>query len=111
VPRGAVEEVTGSVYGRAEARGLGHSRGMSSEKFWFNVRTRQVEQGPQSLSTDRLGPYDTHDEAARALEKARRRAEAWAREEEQEDEWGAPTGGAPTGVDLEALAEEGERES
>jgi hypothetical protein len=33
------------------------------ETYWFNTRTREVEEGPQSLSVDRLGPFATRDGA------------------------------------------------
>jgi hypothetical protein len=85
---------------------------MSSDKFWFNVRTREVEHGSLSPSKDRLGPYDTHAEAAQALERARSRSVAWDEEEAKEDEWGASggdprSGGASTGIDTDALGEQG----
>jgi len=61
----------------------------SADKFYFNTRTRKVEQGPRSMAKDRLGPYDTYAEAAQALERARRRSEAWDEEDAREDDWGA----------------------
>jgi len=82
-----------------------HSGGMSidshDDKFFFNTRTREVEQGPRSMAKDRLGPYDTYGEAARALDKARERAVAWDEEEKADDDWGAPTG-----VDLDELKDD-----
>lgn len=85
---------------------------MSADKFWFNVRTRQVEQGPQSSATDRLGPYETYAEAAQALERARQRTLAWDDQDEEDEDWGAPTttpasGGSATGLDVDALGAEG----
>lgn len=47
-----------------------------SEKFWFNTKTNQVEFGRQSLSLDRLGPFDSEEEAGRALEIIANRAKA-----------------------------------
>ena len=35
-------------------------------KYWFNQKTRQVETGPKSLAMNRLGPFDSYEEAARA---------------------------------------------
>lgn len=55
------------------------------ETYWFNTRTRQVEEGAQSLSVDRLGPFETRDEAARAEEIIAERAKKWAEEEAAED--------------------------
>ena len=51
------------------------------DRFWFNTRTGEVEEGRQSAWTDRLGPFKTRDEAARALETARKRTEAWDEED------------------------------
>ncbi|MFT4233285.1 MAG: methionine aminopeptidase [Leucobacter sp.] len=49
--------------------------------YWFNTRTREVEEGPQSLSVDRLGPFATREEAARAEEIVAERARKWAEED------------------------------
>jgi len=51
-------------------------------QWWYNHRTGEVEEGPQSLGVDRDGPYATREEAARAPEIAAERARAWAAEEE-----------------------------
>jgi hypothetical protein len=56
-----------------------------SEQFWFNTRTGEVEVGQQSLSHDRIGPFETRSEAARALEIIAERAKKIAEEEELED--------------------------
>ncbi|MDQ2623784.1 MAG: SPOR domain-containing protein [Actinomycetota bacterium] len=83
----------------------------TGDKFYFNVRTRKVEQGTLSPAKDRLGPYDTHAEATLALERARSRSVAWDEEDEAKDEWGvAPggnpqSGGAATGIDLDEVAD------
>ena len=42
-----------------------------------------VEYGPQSLGSDRDGPYATEADARRAPEIARERARAWAADEEE----------------------------
>ncbi|MDO4241817.1 MAG: SPOR domain-containing protein [Microbacteriaceae bacterium] len=60
----------------------------NSEKYWFNTKTGQVEQGAQSLSSDRLGPFDTAEEAANAQQKVQDRAAEWQAEEAAEDSWG-----------------------
>ncbi len=67
-----------------------------SEKYWYNLRTGQVGQGFESPSSERAGPFDTAEEAAKAPEIARERAKAWAEEEQREDDWGssADAGGA-----------------
>jgi hypothetical protein len=54
-------------------------------QFFFNVRTGLVEElEEKSQSKDLLGPYPTAEEAARALETARERTEAW---EEEDRRW------------------------
>ena len=47
-------------------------------EWWYNHRTGEVEEGPQSLGADRDGPIATREEAQRAPEIARERAKAWA---------------------------------
>lgn len=53
-------------------------------RYWFNSKTKQVEEGPKSLGLDRIGPFATRQEAQRAesiiLEKAKK-----LREEDEED--------------------------
>ena len=69
-----------------------------SEKYWYNLRTGEVEKGFESPSVDRAGPFDTPEEAASAPEVIRRRSRAWAEEEAREDSWGAGTvSGEPAG--------------
>lgn len=55
------------------------------ETYWFNTQTGEVEDGPQSLSIDRLGPFHTREEAERANEIVAERARKWAEEDAQED--------------------------
>ena len=38
----------------------------SGEQWWYNHKTGEVEQGPQSLGSDRDGPYASEAEARRA---------------------------------------------
>ncbi len=54
-------------------------------QYWFNTKTEMVETGPQSLSLDRIGPFDSFDEAKRALEIIAERAKRIAEDEELED--------------------------
>jgi len=56
----------------------------TNDDFWFNVRTRTVEQGRQSSWEHRLGPYPTREAAERALEDAHQRTEAW---DDEDEEW------------------------
>lgn len=46
--------------------------------YWFNVDTGAVETDEtRSQGATVMGPYDTEDAAARALESARERTESW----------------------------------
>ena len=54
-------------------------------KYWFNIRTKQVEVGLKSSSEDRIGPFDSAAEAANAEAIVKARAQAWAEQERQED--------------------------
>jgi hypothetical protein len=51
-------------------------------RYWYNVVTHEVEEDAQSDWTQLLGPYDTREEAAKALEKVAKRNEAWEAGEE-----------------------------
>ena len=50
-------------------------------QWWYNYKTKHVEEGPQSLGSDRDGPFDTREEAARAPEIIAERARRWAAED------------------------------
>jgi hypothetical protein len=54
-------------------------------KYWFNIRTRQVELGLKSSSEDRIGPFDNETEAANAEAIVKARADAWRQQESEED--------------------------
>jgi hypothetical protein len=54
-------------------------------KYWFNVRTKQVELGLKSSSEDRIGPFETEAEAAKAEAIVKARSEAWRAQESEED--------------------------
>ena len=54
-------------------------------EYYFNTRTRQVEElENKSQSKDLLGPYPTREAAAAALETARARTESW---DEEDRKW------------------------
>jgi hypothetical protein len=53
-------------------------------KWWFNLKTHKVEFGLKSHALDRLGPFESEEEASRALEIVRQRSKSWATEEENE---------------------------
>ncbi|HYY12157.1 MAG TPA: hypothetical protein VE781_14570 [Kineosporiaceae bacterium] len=51
---------------------------MTAQRYWYNIATHHVEtDADPGRSGDRLGPYRSADEAARALESARLRTLAW----------------------------------
>lgn len=55
-------------------------------KFWYNIHTGEVEVGFESPSVDRVGPFDTHEQAEHALQTLRENSERWAAEEAAENE-------------------------
>ncbi len=57
---------------------------MAKDEYWFNTKTNQVEIGKQSLSLERLGPFETFEEAKNALQIIALRANAL-RDEDAED--------------------------
>lgn len=57
----------------------------ASETYWYNTRTGEVEEGPQSLSIDRLGPFSTREEAARGPEIVEERARKIREEDDLDD--------------------------
>ncbi len=56
-----------------------------STQYWYNMKTGQVEKGYVSSVVDRVGPFATEAEAARALEKLHENSAKWAAEEEASD--------------------------
>lgn len=55
-----------------------------SQEYWFNIKTKTVEVGKQSLSLDRIGPFATYEEAARGEQIIADKAQEL-REEDLED--------------------------
>ncbi|MBD8020875.1 hypothetical protein [Brevibacterium gallinarum] len=54
-----------------------------AEKYWFNTKTGKVEHGPQSNWENRMGPYDTAEEAEQALAKAAENTKQWDAEDKE----------------------------
>jgi hypothetical protein len=54
-------------------------------QFWYNMHTGEVEQGFQSPSADRVGPFPTRDEAEHALDILRANSAKWAEEDRAND--------------------------
>ena len=50
--------------------------------WWYNHKTGQVEEGPQSLGSDRDGPFSSRAEAERAPQIAKERAAQWNSEDD-----------------------------
>ncbi|WP_425481710.1 SPOR domain-containing protein [Kocuria coralli] len=46
-------------------------------EYWYNLRTREVETGPQSDYSQLMGPYATREEAQRALQTAAQKTKEW----------------------------------
>lgn len=57
---------------------------MADDKFYFNPTTGEVTQGKVASWDNRMGPYDTREEAAHALEIAAQRNKA---ADEADEEW------------------------
>jgi hypothetical protein len=57
----------------------GHDAVMSDddERWYYCLRHKTVEQGQVCPNSDRLGPYETREEAEGAIAKAAERTEAW----------------------------------
>lgn len=58
---------------------------MAKDEYWFNTKTLQVEIGKQSLSLERIGPFDSLEEARRAPEIIAERAKRI--RDEDAEEW------------------------
>ena len=54
-------------------------------QFWFNIKTKMVEKGLKSSSLDRVGPFDSEQEALNAEQVIKQRSETWREEEESEE--------------------------
>ena len=57
----------------------------STEYWWYNIRTRRVEFGLQSKSLDRVGPFETEDQAKNAPQLIAERAAKWEKSEREEN--------------------------
>ena len=52
------------------------------KEFWFNTKTGEVEVGKQTLAVYRIGPFSSREEAQKAYEILKSRAEKWDEEDE-----------------------------
>ena len=53
-------------------------------RWWYDLVNKRVETDSGGPNSQRLGPFDTEEEAANALETARKRNEEW---DNDENEW------------------------
>ena len=53
-------------------------------EFYFNTQMHEVEEGRRSDLSVLMGPYPTREAAARALETAHERTEAWDRQDQED---------------------------
>jgi hypothetical protein len=58
--------------------------------WWFNLNTQAVEEGEGDPNSQRLGPYETQQEAAGVLDRMRQRNETW----DEQDRWPGEPGGS-----------------
>jgi len=58
--------------------------------YWYCLKHRAVEGHEGCKNADRLGPYPTESEAARALEKVKERNEQWDEDPNWNDESAEP---------------------
>ncbi|WIM67031.1 hypothetical protein QP027_07805 [Corynebacterium breve] len=63
---------------------------MADEKYFYNPKTGEVTQGKEGSWDDRMGPYDTEQEARDALKIAEARNQQAEAQEEADDDWGQP---------------------
>jgi hypothetical protein len=66
--------IPGSLFTEAMAM---DDDGHDKVEYFFNTRTQMVEKGRQSSWEHLMGPYDSPEEAANAMEIARKRSQAW----------------------------------
>jgi len=55
-------------------------------QWYYNRKTGEVEEGPKSLGSDRDGPFDSREDAARAPQIIAERSRKWAEEDARDDE-------------------------
>ena len=61
--------------------------------FWWCIDHKSVEEGLGCGSTTRIGPYDTQQQAATALERVKKREGEQAEKDQQiEKKWGPKKG-------------------
>ncbi|MEU5425485.1 hypothetical protein AB0H73_07730 [Streptomyces olivoreticuli] len=61
-------------------------------EWYYCLKHGVVEEGPECRAADRMGPYETREEAAHAMETARQRNEEWQEDPRWNDDGGRPSG-------------------
>lgn len=69
----------------SDSEGPGFSSDETRSTWWYNLTTGAVEHGMQSQSKDRVGPFDSEDAAAHALDTLRANSEKWAADDAADD--------------------------
>ncbi|RNE49550.1 hypothetical protein [Corynebacterium alimapuense] len=62
----------------------------NEQKWYFNPTTGEIDQGKKSSWANRMGPYDTREDAASALKIAAKRNADIDAAESEDDDWGKP---------------------
>ncbi len=57
-----------------------------SERWWYCLKHMRVEPDSGCPNKSRMGPYDSAEEASRALETAARRNEEWASQDNEPEQ-------------------------
>jgi hypothetical protein len=70
--------------------------GDPGHEFWVNLTSGEVEEGRQSSTVDRMGPYATREAAQHAFDTAARRTQQWDEDDRRwnDDSWPADSGDA-----------------
>ena len=53
-------------------------------EYWWSMKNNRVEEGPGDPGDDRLGPYETEEDARNWKQRAEARTKAW---DDDDDKW------------------------
>lgn len=67
------------------------------DTWWYCLKHHAVERYGGCRAADRLGPYDTREEAAHAMERVAERNENWEEEDQRWEHQGEKGRDEPTG--------------
>ena len=59
---------------------------MSDEQWYWSLKDHLVVRGDEVKAADRLGPYATREEAARAIDEVAQRNDAWDNDPRYQDD-------------------------